>query len=48
VKILGKDASDFPYELQNYSKSKYVYRAYQCWDDNEDWITEFDGDDWAS
>lgn len=48
VKILGKGADDFPYGLQKYSKSRYVYRAYQCWDDNQDWITEFDENDWAS
>lgn len=47
LKILDMSTEDFPHGLQNYSKEKYGYRAYKCWDD-EDWITEQDKDDWMT
>ncbi len=47
VKILGMTEDDFPHGLRNYNKANYGYKADRYYDDDQDWITEFDEDDWA-
>lgn len=48
LQILGLSLEDFPYKLQKYHKVNYGYRAYRCWDDDDEWMIEDDEDDWMT
>ena len=37
VKIIGYEASDFPYELEEYQRPVRYYRNWNHWEDDEDW-----------
>jgi hypothetical protein len=47
LKILGRNANDFPYKLENYSKFSYGCTSDIGWGDEEDYTTEFYEEDWA-